>query len=242
LQACLNGGRSREAHAAVPITAAELADDAHRCAQAGASEFHVHVRDIAGAETLDPAAVDAAALAVRARTGRAVGVSTAAWIEPHPDRRVATVARWTAPDYASVNLYEEGHAAVMRALLANGIDIEAGLETEDDVERLVATGLHDRILRVLVEVVDEHPADAARHALAIDAALDRAGVRAPRLHHGEGPATWAVLRQGFARGHAGRVGLEDVLTLPDGAVAADNAALVRAAAGIRSTVAPLMDQ
>lgn len=35
LKACLNGGHGREAHPAVPLTAAELAADAARCATSG---------------------------------------------------------------------------------------------------------------------------------------------------------------------------------------------------------------
>jgi uncharacterized protein (DUF849 family) len=239
LQACLNGGRLRSEHPAVPVSAAELALDASACVAAGADSFHVHVRGADARETLDPATVDETVIVIRAACALPVGVSTAAWIEPDPAKRVALVAQWTAPDYASVNLYEEGFADVMRALLDRGIGIEAGLESVDDVERLVASGLAPDLLRVLVEVVDEQPDVAARHALAIDAALDRAGISTPRLHHGEGPATWAVLQQGYATGRDGRVGLEDVLTLPDGSVAPGNAALVRAAAGIRAAATRL---
>ena len=60
----------------------------------------------------------------------------------------------------------------------------------------------------------------------IDAALDRVFVRAPRLHHGVGSATWAVLDAAVPIGREIRIGLEDVLTLPDGRRAPDNAALV----------------
>ena len=48
----------------------------------------------------------------------------------------------------------------------------------------------------------------------------------PRLHHGVGPATWAVLDAAVPLGREIRIGLEDVLTLPDGRRAPDNAALV----------------
>ena len=64
----------------------------------------------------------------------------------------------------------------------------------------------------------------------IDAALDAAGSRTPRLHHGVGPATWMVLDAAVQRGHDIRIGLEDVLTLPDMRPAPDNAALVVEAA------------
>jgi uncharacterized protein (DUF849 family) len=56
--------------------------------------------------------------------------------------------------------------------------------------------------------------------------LDDGGSTVPRLHHGVGPATWAVLDAAVPRGHDIRIGLEDVTTLPDGRRAVDNAALV----------------
>jgi uncharacterized protein (DUF849 family) len=46
-----------------------------------------------------------------------------------------------------------------------------------------------------------------------------------------------VLRWSAERGHAVRIGLEDVLVLPDGSPAPDNAALVRAAAEVLASVA-----
>jgi uncharacterized protein (DUF849 family) len=58
-------------------------------------------------------------------------------------------------------------------------------------------------------------------------------VAAPRLHHGYGPATWAVVGAALERGRDVRVGLEDVLVMPDGSTAAGNAALVAAAVALR---------
>ncbi|MET7642493.1 3-keto-5-aminohexanoate cleavage protein [Streptomyces sp. NPDC005426] len=52
---------------------------------------------------------------------------------------------------------------------------------------------------------------------------------APLLLHGEGPASWPLLLMAFSRDLSMRMGLEDVLHLPDGTTAEDNASLVRAA-------------
>lgn len=54
----------------------------------------------------------------------------------------------------------------------------------------------------------------------------------PILLHGEDAAAWPVLRLAAARRLHTRIGLEDVLRLPDGEPAAGNASLVRAAHGI----------
>ena len=59
IQACLNGARP-----ALPLSAEALAEDAARVS-AGAAELHVHPRDEAGRETLPPAVIDRAVLALR---------------------------------------------------------------------------------------------------------------------------------------------------------------------------------
>ena len=56
------------------------------------------------------------------------------------------------------------------------------------------------------------------------------GIELPQVHHGEGIACWSVNARAARLGHGIRTGLEDVTVLPDGSPAADNAALVRAAA------------
>jgi uncharacterized protein (DUF849 family) len=233
LKAALNGTRGRGEHPAVPLTLDDLVADAAACVAAGAAAIHLHPRDATtGRETLDAATVDAVAAAVRDRCGVPVGVSTGAWIEPDPARRAALVATWGAPDFASVNLSESGAAAVMRALLDAGIGVEAGVWTPADAERLAATGLQDRVLRVLIELIDVPAAEVPEAATAINTMLDHHGSTALRLQHGEGDAAWPALRDAVARGLGTRIGLEDTLRLPDGSLAPGNAALVRAARGL----------
>ena len=229
LQAALNGPFGKDRHPAVPVAADDLARDAAACVAAGAQAIHLHPRDAAGAERLESRVVDGVAAAVREACGVPVGVSTGAWIEPDLARRLDLVAGWSAPDYASVNLSEEGAADVMRALLAAGVGIEAGVWSVEDAERLAASGVADRVTRVLIEPVDVRAADAVALVADIHAALDRLGVAAPRLQHGDGEATWILLRDAVARGIDTRVGFEDTVDGPDGSPAVDNAALVRAA-------------
>jgi uncharacterized protein (DUF849 family) len=229
LQATLNGGLLTTDHPVVPITAAQLADDAEACAEAGARAFHLHPRAAGGAETLEPAVIDVVVDMVRGRVGLPVGVSTGAWIEPDPARRVELVSAWHRPDYASVNLGEDGALEVMRALLGSGIGIEAGVWTVWDAELLVSSGLADQIERVLIEITDGVLADALPLARAIHAVLDRGSVRAPRLQHGDGETTWVLIADAVQRGWDTRVGFEDCLLLPDGVRARCNADLVRAA-------------
>lgn len=81
-------------------------------------------------------------------------------------------------------------------------------------------------LRVLLEPGEADVPAALATVAAIEAILDRAGDTPPRLLHGEGPTAWALIDAAVARGYDTRIGLEDVLTLPDGTLAPDNAALV----------------
>jgi uncharacterized protein (DUF849 family) len=230
LKACLNGGRGRDEHPAVPVTPADLAADAARCAGLGAGAVHVHPRDAAGRESLHPSVIAAALDAIRAASpGLPVGVSTGAWIEPDPAARVAAVRAWTVlPDFASVNAHEPGAEAVAAALHERGVLVEAGLWTRDAVETY--KGWRVPAGRILLECM----AEDAEVALA-DAADMLAGLPAPAagappvLLHAEGPATWPVLAEAVRRGLHSRIGLEDTLWLPDGAFAPGNADLVTAA-------------
>lgn len=216
LQAALNGPFTKDDHPALPVSAEELAGDAAACVAAGAQAIHLHPRDDEGRERLDAALIDAVVMSVRDGCGVPVGVSTGAWIEPDLERRLALVGDWSAPDYASVNLSEPGAARVMEALLAAGIGIEAGVWSVEDAERLAASGFGDRVTRILVEPV---AAGAAALAVvdAIHAALDRLGLTAPRLQHGDGDATWTLLTDAVANGFDTRIGLEDTVNAPDGA-------------------------
>jgi uncharacterized protein (DUF849 family) len=229
VKACLNGGRTREEHPAVPLSPAELASDAAAARRGGAFAVHVHPRDARGVPTLAAAACDAAVAAIRAAAPRLpVGLSTAAAIDPDPFARAAVISRWrTPPDFVSVNLGELGWAGIMRAALHAGVGVEAGLAFPSEAEELASSPFAHRLTRALVEVDG-----GAEQARAI-AELIPDGV--PQLWHGFGQRTWEVVAAGAAAGHDVRIGLEDVLTLPDGVVAPDNAALVASAVELVGT-------
>ena len=99
----------------------------------------------------------------------------------------------------------------------------------EDAERLAASGLGGRVLRVCVEPVELPAAGAVAFVEDIHRALGRLGLVAPRLQHGDGEATWVLLSDAVRRGIATRIGLEDTQYEPDGACTAGNEALVRAA-------------
>lgn len=105
-----------------------------------------------------------------------------------------------------------------------------GVWTADAARQLVAMDTAHHCLRILVEVSEQDAASALATIDAIDAVLDGAGLSVPRLYHGRDAGAWPVVEAMTARHRDVRVGLEDVLTMPDGRPARDNAALVVAAA------------
>ena len=223
VQACLNGGRTRVEHRALPLSAAELAADAAAARSHGAFAVHVHPRDARSGQTLAARACDAAVAAIRAAVpGLPIGLSTAAAIDRDPFARAAAISAWrTPPDFVSVNVGELGWAGIMRAALHAGVGVEAGLASPSEAEELASSPFAHRLTRALVEVDGGAVAARAVSELIPD------GV--PQLWHGFGQPTWEVVAAGAAAGHDVRIGLEDVLVLPDGRVAPDNATLVASA-------------
>jgi uncharacterized protein (DUF849 family) len=234
LQVALNGSRATAEHPAIPRTPDELAADARAAVDAGADVLHVHAYDAAGVESLAAEPCAAALQAIRAVCpGVPVSLSTSAGIEPDSRRRLELVAGWTElPDLVTANQGERGILELCEHLVAFGVGIEAGLLSMSDAETFAGSGLTDRCVRVLVEPLDPDPADAVAHAAAIEGVLSGAGIALEQVHHGDGLASWAVTERALARGHGIRTGLEDSTVLPDGWPAADNAALVRAAAAM----------
>lgn len=234
LQAALNGSRMPRDHPAVPVTPEALARDAAAVQRAGAQSLHFHPRDGQGRESLEPADVGAAIEAVRERVpGMPLGVSTGAWIRPGGPARLMPIRRWQVlPDYVSVNVHEPEAENVIALMQARGVGVEAGIWTRAAAQRFVATRLPRYCLRALVEMTSDDPAEATAEAEAVLGILRDAGVTLPVLLHGQGGSVWTMVEMAAGRGLATRVGFEDGHRLPEGALAASNAAMVAAAARI----------
>ena len=239
LQACLNGRRAPGEHPGVPVLADEVAADAARAWMAGAHSVHVHPREADGSETLAAGVCAEAVAAIRAAAPAIeVSLSTGAFIDPDVDARVACIHAWTVlPEVASVNFGEDGCDLLSAALHQRGVGIEAGVTSVPEVGRLLSSGQLRHCVRILVKVPDPDPQEAVAHAGRIEAVLQEEMVVLPRLHHGEGRATWAVLVAAARAGHHIRIGLEDTLELPDGSAAPGNEAMVRAASELQRRAA-----
>ncbi|MFI1396552.1 3-keto-5-aminohexanoate cleavage protein [Streptomyces sp. NPDC020681] len=236
IQVCLNGPRSAADGAAVPLTPKAMAASAAEAVAAGAAEVHVHPKTPCGDDTLSPRVVAEVLTAIRAVVDVPVGVTTGAWAEPDPVRRVEQIRAWTVlPDHASVNWHEEGAERVAAALLERGVDVEAGIWSGTDGARLFGiSALGHRVLRVLAEVTDPDAASAETTARGLLAEL-AAAQGTPVLLHGEDGGAWPVLRLALRLGLDTRVGLEDALVAPDGSPAASNAELVAHARALART-------
>lgn len=232
IKAAINGGRRRIEHAAVPVSPAEQAADVVACLQAGAGAVHLHVRATSvssDAESLDAEDVARTIPIVRAATPKAaIGVSTGAWILPHPARLEAAAAWEVLPDFASVNFGEKGAAEMARLLLSRGVDVEAGLCDAASAEVLMESGLAASCIRVLLEPQEQEMARALENVNAIEKVLEARthDARFPPLLHGVDATAWPLLDEAIARGYDVRIGLEDTLVLPDGRVAKGNVELV----------------
>lgn len=228
LQAAINGARTRADHPAVPLTPREQAADAAASVAAGAGAIHVHVRDAEGRESLAAEDVARCLDAMRESCpGIGIGVSTGAWIS---DRRDSLVRSWTVlPDFASVNVHEDGALDLMRLLLDRGIGVEAGVWSAAAARTLMESDLVDRCLRILLEPAEDG-ADAMDTLEAIEAAL--AGAATPKLLHGFDSWAWPFLTLAPFLGYDARIGLEDTTRQPNGSPAANNAQLVAAARAI----------
>ena len=235
VQACLNGSRTDAEHPAVPRTPEEIAEAARTSVAAGAGVLHVHAFGDDGAETLAPEPCAAVLRAIRAACpGVPVSLTTSAEIEPDPEARHALVASWTEqPELVTANQGEPGIVELCELLIARGLGIEAGLLEVADARAFVASGLADRCARVLMEPLGEDPDRAVADAAEMERIVLAAGIGLEQVHHGDQLASWAVMRRGYERGHGTRAGIEDMTVMPDGSLAPDNAALVRAAVALQ---------
>jgi uncharacterized protein (DUF849 family) len=237
LQAVLNGSRPADAHPALPVIARHLARDARAVAELGIPAVHVHPRDPAGQETLDPMYVGDTVAAIRAQVpSMEIGVTTGRWIQPDPRKRIDAVLAWGhlgvgKPDVCSVNVHEKGWVDVCAAARSVGIGVELGVWTSGDAVTLRNNGVPPGTTRVLAESTVTDPETAVAEAVRILRALG--SIPVPILVHGEETGAWPVLEYAMRMRIDTRIGFEDVLVTPRGWLATGNDHLVSEALKIR---------
>ena len=238
---------TREMTPHVPLTPEEIAADVRRCAEAGASIVHIHARDTGGRPTLDPAVFKAAVrLIKREAPDVIIQLSTGAragrdWeARANPVRLLPEMASFTTGSNNLPGIVYENAPDFL--LFLAGVFKETGVKPEIEVfeagminnamflvkKNLLTPPLHfDFVLgapgampatvRNLVFLADTLPPGATWTVAGI------------------GPAEIPLATAAIAMGGHVRVGIEDNLRLPDGAMAT-NARLVQTAARIARTM------
>lgn len=97
--------------------------------------------------------------------------------------------------------------------------MEAGLSSVADAQRLLQFPGPVNCCRLLVEVAEQNPQDAWRTARAILQTTQGFQPPVPRLLHGTDATMWPLFQVALEQHLSTRMGLEDGLQLPAGAVA-----------------------
>ena len=214
----------------MPVSPAELAADIVECLQVGAGAIHLHVRSTSADHSKESLDADDVARTIGAVLtvvpNEQIGISTGAWILPHP-ARLQAAANWAVlPGFASVNFSEEGATELAKVLLSRGVAVEAGLCDADNAQVFLQSGLATRCIRVLLEPQEQELKSALETVNAMEKVLKSGAADLSFLLHGTEATAWPMLDEAIARGYDVRIGLEDTLVMPDGRIAKDNVELV----------------
>ncbi|MGW5397162.1 3-keto-5-aminohexanoate cleavage protein [Streptomyces sp. NPDC003952] len=240
----LNGSRAAADGAAAPMSPEDLVGAARAAVAAGGRELLVHARTPCGRESLSPRVVGPLLEALRdaglgggAAGGVALAVAVSVGSEPDPAGRTARVRSWTVlPDRAVVRFAEPGARELAEALLERGVAVDAEVPVGGDPgpsARFLAWPVRDPArVRLVAELASADPGPVAE--------LLRRLPPVPVLLFGRGAAAWPALRLAARYATGARIGVGDVLHLPDGRPARSNAELVAAAAGLLAAGPPVV--
>lgn len=240
ITAAPNGAYKTHAqHAAVPLSAAEMAATARACLDAGAAMLHMHVRAPDAAHSLDAAAYLEATAAVRKAVGRelVIQITTEAAQVYAPPAQMAVV-RAVRPEAVSVALRELCVPGVDEPTLAQffGWLVDADVMTqvilydEDDVrqwQRLRARAVIPEGRWFLLFVLGRYTAGQTSSPTDLLPFLQVHDNAYPWAMCAFGAQEHACATAAAALGGHARVGFENNLLLKDGTMAPNNAALVR---------------
>ena len=234
-----NGARrSQGEHRALPIAPDELAACAVACQAAGASWFHVHVRDDAGGHTLDAGRYREAFAAIRKQVGPGLvlQMTTEAVGRYRPLEQIAAVEA-VQPEAVSIAVREllADEATLSRAcgfvhhLAQAGTAVQFIVYDPADLQRLVALHAPGGKLHGCPEVLFVLGSYASRRAGHPRDLLPLLAGLPPHWRWSAcafGPTEAACLAAAAALGGGVRLGFENNVHLPDGSPAPDNAVQV----------------
>ncbi|MGD9097644.1 MAG: 3-keto-5-aminohexanoate cleavage protein [Desulfobacterales bacterium] len=238
---------TREMTPHVPLTPAEIAADVRRCAEAGASLVHVHARDAVGRPTLDRTVFketvgrikrEAPEVIIQLSTGARAGRDWEA--RANPVRLLPEMASFTTGSNNLPGIVYENAPDFL--LFLAGVFQDTGVKPEIEVFEagminnamfLVKKGLLTMPLHF--DFVLGAPGAMPGTVRNLVFLADTLPPGATWTVAGIGPAEIPLATAAIAMGGHVRVGIEDNLHLPDGALAT-NAQLVQTAATIARTM------
>jgi 3-keto-5-aminohexanoate cleavage enzyme len=221
----------------LPITAEEIGEDAARCRGAGASIYHLHVRDGTGAPTMDVEVFSAAHDAIRARTDLIVQFTSGGATSDSEDARIAPLV--LRPEMASLTTGSTNFGLEVfwnpEPLVSRFYARMRELEILPEFE-IFDSGMIANAERLMRPYGDDHHAHFD-FVLGVPGAMpawpDSVAFLASHLPEG---ATWsatgigrahlAVTHAAIAAGGHVRTGFEDVRFYEPGELASSNAQLV----------------
>lgn len=228
---------TREQQPNLPTTADEIGADAAACREAGASIYHLHVRDADGKTTMDVATFERALRAIRSATDLVVQFTSGGAVTDTEEDRIAPLA--LRPDMASlttgtVNFGDEvfsNPVPLIRRFYARMMDLGIVPEFEIFEAGMVATAR--RFYEELSANHHQHYDFVLGVPGAIPADPGVVGFLRSRL---PGGATWSatgigrahlpVAEEAIATGGHVRTGFEDVRYIEPGVLAESNAQLI----------------
>lgn len=241
VMAAPNGARRGHAdHQALPVTAQESADDAVALLEAGVSVLHLHVRDDAGAHSLDADLYRDAIAAVRKRVADdlVIQVTTEAVGKYNSEQQINLV-RQLRPEAVSLALREicpaatdESAAAELFAWMRNeNVWPQYILYSVDDIVRfddMRRRGVFADDAPFVMFVLGTYGSAEPGSKLELEAMLAATEHTAyPWATCCFGQNENEVMLAATAAGGHVRLGFENNLHLADGSLAADNADLIR---------------
>jgi 3-keto-5-aminohexanoate cleavage enzyme len=235
--AAIGAELTREQQPNLPIGADEIGRDAEQCAEAGASIYHLHVRDPSGQPTMDVDAYRAAHESITSRTDLIVQFSSGGAVTDTEAARIAPLE--LRPEMATLTT---GTVNFGNEVFSNPLPLVARF-----YERMLSLGIEPEfeifepgMINNAEHVYREHGGDHHRHydfVLGVPGAMPAwdDSIEFLSAHLPEG-ATWSAT--GIGRSHvpvtisaieAGghvRTGFEDVRYFEPGSLAASNAQLI----------------
>jgi len=240
-----NGARKTKAdHPHLPITPEELAQEAVRCAKAGAVLFHLHIRGDNQEHSLDPQRYQKALKAIQGQVGdqMLLQVSTETCDIFTPNDQMATV-RALNPEAVSIGIRElipdlnhvNEAQAFLHDLHAKGVNVQYILYSAEDVAywaSLVQQGVVPHISTYfLLFVLGKKASGQVAFPSDLDPLLEARQKYLKNIKHewtlcAFGPNELDCMLKAVQEGGHVRIGFENNMVLADGRLANTNAELL----------------